>query len=144
MNANIDKSSADGISQFFGILQDCIEQNNFIRLILGKYRGDEKDLQNIELKRIMIKELEHLSFTYRYKTKDGSDYYLRIGLDSSSLPEPAPEKSALLTARVEGRLTGLQRTTGFTASDAREVWVQEIMTTYRVDRPRAETLADGI
>lgn len=56
--------------QFFSILNECVEQNSFIKLILGKYRGNETDLRNIEIKPVKIKDQDLLSFVYRYRTKD--------------------------------------------------------------------------
>jgi SAM-dependent methyltransferase len=58
------------LEQFFVLLNECLEQNTFIRLILGKYRGSEADLRNIDIKLIAIKNQNCLSFVYRYKTKD--------------------------------------------------------------------------
>lgn len=56
--------------QFFSLLNECVEQNSFIKLILGKYRGNETDLRNIEIKPVKIKDRDSLSFVYRYRTKD--------------------------------------------------------------------------
>ena len=35
------------LERFFKLLNECLAQNSFIRLILGKYRGNEPDLRNI-------------------------------------------------------------------------------------------------
>jgi hypothetical protein len=59
-----------GKEQFFTQLNDCIGKNSFIKLILGKYRGNEIDLRNIDIKLIAIKGQDFFSFVYRYKTKD--------------------------------------------------------------------------
>jgi len=56
--------------QFFTLLREYLEKNSFIRLILGKYRGNEIDLRNIEIKSVSIKSQDSLSFVYQYKTKD--------------------------------------------------------------------------
>lgn len=56
--------------QFFSLLNEFVEQNFFIKLILGKYRGNETDLRNIEIKPVKIKDRDSLSFVYRYRTKD--------------------------------------------------------------------------
>lgn len=47
-----------------------ISKNTFAKITIGKYRGDDKEFQNIFAKRIIIKEGERISFTFRYKTKD--------------------------------------------------------------------------
>ncbi len=58
------------IKSFFALLNESVEQNSFIKLILGKYRGNEADLRNIEIKPVSIKSQDSLSFVYQYKTKD--------------------------------------------------------------------------
>ena len=58
------------LERFFKLLNECLAQNSFIRLILGKYRGNEPDLRNIEIRPITLKDQDFLSFVYRYRTKD--------------------------------------------------------------------------
>jgi SAM-dependent methyltransferase len=69
--------------QFFTLLHECVEQNSFIRLILGKYRGNETDLRNIDIKLIAIKSQNCLSFVYRYRTKDiTKNFPVKDGIES--------------------------------------------------------------
>jgi hypothetical protein len=63
------------IKSFFALLNESVEQNSFIKLILGKYRGNEADLRNIEIKPVSIKSQDALSFVYQYKTKDITKNY---------------------------------------------------------------------
>ena len=56
--------------QFILSLSESILENTFIKISLGNYKGSETELRNIYVKRILIKRLENLSFTYRYKTRD--------------------------------------------------------------------------
>jgi SAM-dependent methyltransferase len=56
--------------QFLSSLSESVLQNTFIKLSLGNYKGSETELKNIYVKRILIKRVENLSFTYRYKTRD--------------------------------------------------------------------------
>ncbi len=56
--------------QFISSLSESILQNSFIKISLGNYKGSEAELKNIYVKRILIKRIENLSFTYRYKTRD--------------------------------------------------------------------------
>lgn len=56
--------------QFISSLSESILQNTFIKISLGNYKGSETELKNIYVKRILIKRIENLSFTYRYKTRD--------------------------------------------------------------------------
>ena len=56
--------------QFIALLSESILRNTFIKISLGNYKGSEPELKNIYVKRILIKRIENLSFTYRYKTRD--------------------------------------------------------------------------
>jgi hypothetical protein len=56
--------------EFKLLLQTSLNDNTFVKLSLGNYKGKEEGLKNIYLKRIVIKGEEKLSFTYRYKTRD--------------------------------------------------------------------------
>ncbi len=56
--------------EFILSLQTSINTNTFVKLSLGNYKGKEENLKNIYIKRILIKNEEKLSFTYRYKTRD--------------------------------------------------------------------------
>jgi len=51
-------------------LKSSLNDNTFVKLSLGNYKGKEENLKNIYIKRIAIKGEEKLSFTYRYKTRD--------------------------------------------------------------------------
>jgi SAM-dependent methyltransferase len=56
--------------EFITSLSESISDNTFIKISLGNYKGSEEGLRNIYVKRILIKRIENLSFTYRYKTRD--------------------------------------------------------------------------
>ena len=56
--------------KFIDHLNECISDNTFVKITFGKYRGDDKEFQNIYVSKIEIKEGERLSFKFRYKTKD--------------------------------------------------------------------------
>jgi len=56
--------------KFMQYLNESLRSNSFIRIAFGKYRGDDKEFQNIYVSKIEIKEGERLSFKFRYKTKD--------------------------------------------------------------------------
>ncbi len=57
-------------NQFISSLSESISNNTFIKISLGNYKGSEEGLKNVYVKRILIKRVENLSFTYRYKTRD--------------------------------------------------------------------------
>lgn len=58
------------LQDFHLLLTDSISSNTFIKISLGNYQGNEKDLKNVYVRRLKIKKVEMLSFTYRYKTRD--------------------------------------------------------------------------
>jgi SAM-dependent methyltransferase len=58
------------LNQFITSLSESISANTFIKISLGNHKGSEEGLRNIYVKRILIKRIENLSFTYRYKTRD--------------------------------------------------------------------------
>ena len=56
--------------QFLNILQGSLEHDTFVKLTLGKYRGQEDELKRIMIRKVTVKNRLCLSFIYRYKTKD--------------------------------------------------------------------------
>ncbi len=58
------------IYSFVASLQTSLQDVTFVKLNLSNYKGLEDGLKNIYLKRVMIKNEDKLSFTYRYKTRD--------------------------------------------------------------------------
>jgi len=56
--------------KFIDHLNKSISECTFVKITFGKYRGDDKEFQNIYVTEIEIKEGERLSFKFRYKTKD--------------------------------------------------------------------------
>ncbi len=61
---------SDKSNEFILSMQTSLDDNTFVKLSLGNYKGKEENLKNIYIKRIAIKGEEKLSFTYRYKTRD--------------------------------------------------------------------------
>lgn len=55
---------------FLNALRDSLKDDSFIKITLGQYHGSEKDLKSAFARKVLIKRKEHLSYTYRYKTKD--------------------------------------------------------------------------
>lgn len=58
------------IALFAASIHKSLTDNTFVKISLGNYKGPEENLKNIYAKRILIKNEEKLSFTFRYKTKD--------------------------------------------------------------------------
>ncbi len=58
------------LQQFIDQLTYSISSNVFVKISLGNYQGNEKELKNIYVRRVKIKRADMLSFTYRYKSRD--------------------------------------------------------------------------
>ena len=58
------------INTFLNKFKDAFLKHNIVKLILSKVHKAEKDLKNIYIVPVNIKNKNKLSFTYRYKTKD--------------------------------------------------------------------------
>lgn len=56
--------------RFLELLLQSWENETFIKLALGNYSGDEPQLKNCYIKKIMLKSGVAYSFTFRYQTKD--------------------------------------------------------------------------
>ncbi|MBN1905230.1 MAG: SAM-dependent methyltransferase [Deltaproteobacteria bacterium] len=56
--------------QFMTLLKDSLVQNRFVKLILGKYRGQDSSLNRILVRNIVIKGEQRLSMIYCYKTRE--------------------------------------------------------------------------
>jgi SAM-dependent methyltransferase len=55
---------------FINELSNSITENRFVKLTLSQYSGNEENLKNIYIKRLLIKDDIKLSFIYRYTKKD--------------------------------------------------------------------------
>ncbi|HVF54840.1 MAG TPA: SAM-dependent methyltransferase [Pyrinomonadaceae bacterium] len=64
------RASGSDAERFVETLRASLERKTFVKLTLGKYRGDEAGLKNVYVRALEIKKKEHLSFLYRYQTKD--------------------------------------------------------------------------
>lgn len=64
------------IEQFLDAIQQSAEQNNLVKITLGNYKGNDQDLKQIIIKPVLIKGIYHLSFVYRYKTRDITKNFL--------------------------------------------------------------------
>jgi len=62
-------------SDFFKALQKSLDAGSFVKVTLGKYRGEEEGLENIYVTRIKLKDDVKLSFRNKYKTKDEFNNY---------------------------------------------------------------------
>ena len=60
----------DILLRFSDLLNISIVNVSFIKLSLGNYQGNDKELKNLYVRRVKIKRVDILSFNYRYKTRD--------------------------------------------------------------------------
>ncbi|MCI0922249.1 class I SAM-dependent methyltransferase [Sphingobacterium rhinopitheci] len=58
------------LPSFINKLKLAIENESFIKLSLGNYKGNEPNLKNIYAKLVLIKRELKISFTLRYQTRD--------------------------------------------------------------------------
>jgi SAM-dependent methyltransferase len=58
------------LQQFTDQLSKSITTNTFVKISMGNYQGNEKELKNIYVRKVKVKRTDMLSFTYRYKTRD--------------------------------------------------------------------------
>lgn len=63
------------ITRFIEILKERWDNDTFVKLNLGNYKGNELDLKKIFIKKVKIKQQEKVNFVYRYKTKDITKNY---------------------------------------------------------------------
>ena len=56
--------------QFVQALRDSLKQGTFVKLTLGKYRGDDPNLQKVLIRLVSVKKGEKLFFLYRHQTRD--------------------------------------------------------------------------
>lgn len=56
--------------EFLQELTKAINNKTFLKLSMGNYKGEEKDLKNVYVRPVQIKRMDMLSFTRRYKTRD--------------------------------------------------------------------------
>ncbi len=59
-----------GLEELFRRLEEGLTQRAVIRIVLGKYRGSDPEIQKILIRPVIIRGQECLSFVYRYSTRD--------------------------------------------------------------------------
>ncbi|WEK05517.1 MAG: SAM-dependent methyltransferase [Candidatus Devosia phytovorans] len=62
--------SAERIEEFLSAVKTAFAGNTLVRLRLAGYHGQEADLKNVDVKKIVAKGAEKFSFTFHYKTRD--------------------------------------------------------------------------
>lgn len=82
---------ATEIEQFTDLLKASLTDNTFIKVNFGDYKGEDPDLKNLYVKKVIVKRQEKLSFLYRYKRRDITKNY--------SFDEALSEMGSLLSDR---------------------------------------------
>lgn len=68
--------------EFISLVEKSLEENTFVKLSLGNYKGESEGLKNCYLKKARIQNENKLSITYRYQTKDiVKNFSFREGLN---------------------------------------------------------------
>lgn len=62
--------STERIEEFLSAVKSAFADNSLIKLKLGGYHGAEPELKSVDVKKILAKGSEKLSFTFHYKTRD--------------------------------------------------------------------------
>ena len=57
-------------ADFIAAVKQSLSDGSFVKLSLGNYKGGEPDLKKIQVRKILVKRQEKLSFTFQYKTRD--------------------------------------------------------------------------
>lgn len=63
-------SEQDHKREFIQALKDSLKQGTFVKLTLGKYRGEDPNLQKVLIRLVRVKKGEKLFFLYRHQTRD--------------------------------------------------------------------------
>ncbi|RZL34049.1 MAG: SAM-dependent methyltransferase [Pedobacter sp.] len=63
-------STAETLEKFKQTLAESLANHTLVKLSMGNYQGNDKDLKNLYVKEVTIKRKPMLSFNYRYKTRD--------------------------------------------------------------------------
>ncbi len=65
----------ENIEKFINSIRESLSKKTFVKLTLGKYKGDDKHLQRILIRRIKTKKGIRLFYLYRYETRDTAKNY---------------------------------------------------------------------
>lgn len=67
--------SQENVQKFIAKFAESLEQETFVKLTLGNYKGAERGLQKILIRPVEIKHARRLSFLYRSDTRDTTKNY---------------------------------------------------------------------
>jgi len=91
--------STSDFSAFIQLLKQKLEQNSWQKLLLSSYQGEDTSLVRIEVRPVVLKDVAHLSFLYRHKTRDiTKNFVVSEGLELIQTLLGTEFKSAHFTA----------------------------------------------
>lgn len=92
-------SALYSFDDFYQLLSASLENNSLTKLLLSKYRGDDKSLLRITIRPVMLQNSPVLSFVYRHQTNDiTKNYSYDEGVAAIKLLLNNDFKSAYLSA----------------------------------------------
>jgi SAM-dependent methyltransferase len=71
-------SNHEAQKQFFSLLERTQKNGDWVKVLLSKYRGTEKDLQRITIRPIKLRNKAAMSFVYSYKTCDITKNFMPV------------------------------------------------------------------
>jgi hypothetical protein len=66
---------ANDISRFVSTVRSSLDDDTFVKLTLGNYKGADEQLQKLLVRRITTRKGDRLELTFRYKTRDIAKNY---------------------------------------------------------------------
>jgi hypothetical protein len=92
-------SALNSFDDFYQLLAESLENNSLTKLLLSKYRGNDKSLQRITVRPVILQNVPVLSFVYRHQTNDiTKNYSYEEGIAAIKLLLKDDFKSAYLSA----------------------------------------------
>jgi len=98
--------------RFIALLRQSVEQGTLVKMTLGKYQGAEPELKNVFVRPVELKAGPHLSFVFRYATRDITKNHSRaeglnllerlIGTDFLDAHLFTPAQTAQLAGHADG------------------------------------------
>lgn len=62
--------NTETLAIFKNLLNTVTTDGTLVKISLGNYKGNDRELKNLYVKKVIIKRADMLSFNYRYKTRD--------------------------------------------------------------------------
>ena len=62
--------ASPALHDFMALLAGSLEQGSFVKLVLAKYKGAEPQLNQLIVRRVVLRDAPCLSLVYRYPTRD--------------------------------------------------------------------------